>query len=492
LALETLRPRAVASLAHHYAAAGVADKTYEFACLSAERAVAVYAHDHAVALLETAEVHAVTSADRARARIRRAEINEGAGKYSLAESLYRKTIADFGKKLDEKQRAQSLREIIRLRSLQGAPVEATRAECQQLLAEAEALGLQAERAALLLTLSQSHSRTGDAAYAEQLARECLAIADSLGDARLRADAQLRLGSAMLQARPTDAMLHYARAMQLYTRCGDVVGQVRCQINIGVANTYIGCLEAAETSYREALVRGRHVHAPDVAGLAALNLGALFMKRGILGEARSSLEEALVTFRKVGNEAHRVAAIHNLAHLAREEGRVDDAIASYREAAHVASAIGLREVVVGAHGAIGLLSFDRADAPLREAAWRSVADDLDAVGTTWFQGRELAEAFGIRVSLARGDVEVALQRFEDSVTTGSDHDAYGAAWLAVSCAPELADHAVHARAGIRDVLRECAARVDMMGTTPLSARFSILMDDVRFVDDAAITPQIDAG
>ncbi len=492
MAMEALRPRAVELLAHHYAASGASDKAYTYSCLAAERAAAVYAHDHAALLLRTAEQHASSEAERTTARLRRAAIAESAGRYAEAEAQYTGIVAEPSHGLSTQQRAEGRRAIVRLRSLQGAPAAETRHACRQLLAQAEAHSLDAERSALLMTLSQSHSRTGDLELAERLARECLVLAERLGDARLRAEALMRVGSAVLQERPTEAMPLYARAMQLYASIDDVIGQVRCQINIGVGNTYLGCLDAAEAAYRLALVRGRDVHAPDVAGLAALNLGALYMKLGRLAEARASLEESHVMFRKIGNEAHRVAAIHNLGHLAREGGRVADATAHYREAVLIAKPMGLREIVVGARAGIALLEFDAAPLGAMALAWQAVMADLVDVGPAWFQGRELAEALGIRVALAEGHVERACRQFESAVSLAAQHDAYGAAWLAAAFAPEFMDRAADERDRLREVVRECATRVDLMGSTPLSIRFAAVMHDVRLDDVASGAHRVIAG
>ncbi|HEX9483832.1 MAG TPA: AAA family ATPase [Gemmatimonadaceae bacterium] len=483
-AMEELRPTHVVALAHHYDVAGVQEKAFAHAREAAERAASVYAHDEAIVQLIAAERHASSPALLAGARIRRAAITESAGRYPEAETIYGSVIIECGAFMSVAQRAEVRRGVTRLRSLQGEPVDVTRASCRQLLVEAEALGLDDERAALLMTLSQSHSRTGEADVAWSLARECLAITERRDDRWPQAEALLRLGSSILQERPAEAMLHFGRALELCEGLDHALGQIRCQINLGVGHTYLGALDEAESAYRNALARGRDVHTPDFAGLAALNLGALFMKRGRMADARAQLEEANELFETVGNEPHRVAALYNLAHLARQEGRRDDAMRLYSEVSALARAVGLHEVVAGASAGIGLMSLDAGDEETAAASWRSVLAVLGVLGHSWFQGRELVEALGVRMALRDGDGPRAQRYFESGVDLGSAHDAYGVAWLVATCAPLLADGSAPVfRSVIRDIATEYAGRAERMGAEPLSARFVELLKHGRL----AVTP-----
>ncbi len=475
-AMEELRPTSVSALAHHYEKAGVNDKARRYACLAAEHAVSVYAHADAIELLRGAERHTFDMKERARMRLRRAAIAESAGRYRDAEDAHRSTMSELFGGLDAAQRAESRRAIVRMRALQGESVESTRASCRELLAQAEVLGLDSERAALLMALSQSYGRTGETGPAQAMAAECLAIAEGLDDPDLLAEALLRVGTSLLHDRPADAMTHYVRAIEMHLWRDDVLGQIRCQINLGVAHTYLGDLHAADVSYRHALARGREIHTPDFAGLAALNLGALSMKRGRLSDARTELEEAHALFREVNNEPHRIAAIYNLAHLAREEKRYDDASSLYEEARDRAGNVALHEVWVGATAALGLIALDTQNSDRAEAAWRAVSSRLGALGDAWFQGRELVEAFAIRMALLENEVDTAHKRFTDSVDLGATHDAYGAAWLIANCAKAISDRAPAARPGIVGIARDYARRVETMGLPTLTARFAELLAD----------------
>ncbi len=86
------------------------------------------------------------------------------------------------------------------------------------------------------------------------------------------------------------------------------GQARCHIDIGTAYLRAGNRPAAESAYELALGLCRDAHAPDLAGLASLNLGVLYLRGGHHEQARERLEEALRLFTTVRNELRRLAAL----------------------------------------------------------------------------------------------------------------------------------------------------------------------------------------
>jgi tetratricopeptide (TPR) repeat protein len=488
-AMEEIRPSALAELAHHYDLACDREKAYTYAWRAAEHAAEVYANDDALDLLEAAERHALTLREKAPVRIRRAAVAEAAGRYREAEEIQRSIIDELFGTIELAQRAETKRAIARLRSLQGEAADTTRAACSDLLAEAAALGLDGERIALLMMLSQSFSRAGDVAAAESVARQSLALAERIGDRKLIADSLVRVGTSIIHDRATEATVYLHRAFKLYESADDVVGQIRCQVNLGVASSRVGDFDAAETAYRQALGRGREVHMPDFAGLAALNLGAVFIKRGRLGDARNHLEEAHTLFRKVNNEHHRVAAIYNLAHLAREERRCDDASRLYGATAALAHTIGLAEVAVGAAAGGGLMALEADDIEEALTMHDRVMSEAKALGPGWFQGRELLEAFAIRMALLDNDMPAARERFERAVRLGTEHDAYGTAWLVASCAPLLAEPS---EGKVREIAVDYARMVETMGSAPLSAKFSTLLGDDRFGAHDSAAEQTMAG
>lgn len=472
-AMEQLRPSAFSDLAHHFDNAGVAERTCHYACLAAERAAAVYAHREAAAFLDMAQRHADNTTEASRIRFRKAQVIEAAGRYADAETLY--TDALHGLSADRQAAAECRRALARIRSLCGAPPADTRRVCHELLQVAQANAMHTECIALLLMLSQAHGREGDDREAEALACESLRLAESAGESRLLAEALTRVGTAVLRSRPEESLVHYERARRLYETVDDTWGQVRCQLNHGVASSRLGNLAVAEQSYRSALTAARAAHSPELAGLAALNLGVVFMKRGRHDDARPHLEESLSQFVRVRNEAHRTAAIYNLAHLAREEGRLADASRLYGAAVPLARAVGLTEVAVGALGGLGLVALDDGDLDEGAAAWDRLEADLDAQGDTWFQGRELPESLGVQLAIRRNDPQQAYLRFQRALALANLHDPYGAAWLVATCAPPMLSAMPPQLAlSLQEVVRAHAIRVDAMGLSPLASRFNALV------------------
>jgi hypothetical protein len=317
----------------------------------------------------------------------------------------------------------------RLRALQGTPPRDTIRACSDLLARAERAGNAAERVHLLNMLAVARGRLGDSARARQLAGASVAVARELGDERLHADALLRLGSALLESGSAQAFSEYHRALEIYVRLDDRYGQVRCRINIGIAHARVGDRDAAEESYHAAIALGRAASAPDLCGLATLNLGVLHSQRGEFAPAATCFTEAFALFTTVQNEVHCLAAQYNQARLELESQRPQ---AACRCSAHRRP-----------RGPWG-----RGPRSAREPGpgcrhWRSarlgggafaggIQLPLTTRGDWWFQGRELVEAWAVRTSLAAGDVSTAAARFSTSIERAHQFDPFAAAWLVAEC------------------------------------------------------------
>ncbi len=441
---------------------------------AAARATSVYAHDEAASLLAMAQRHAVSGPELFEARVRAAQVAEAAGRYADGEALCDQVLESLGS--DDVRASLPIRRLReRLRSLLGKPPQQTLAECRLLLAEAERVRDDAERAALLRMISVSYGALGDAENSERLARESVDVAAGTPDKRLHADSLARLGTALIESEPREALARFGEALVLFAQASDRHGQVRCQINSGIAYARLGNEGAAERAYASALTLGRTAHAPDLAGLASLNLGVLHMKGGRFDQARDRFEEALHLFSQVRNERHRLAATYNLAHLARERGDAESARDLYDASARLAGELGLPDVELGAVAGMGLASLAAGEG---EAArrWSDAADALlSGREEWWFQGRELVEALGARVALVRGDLGEASERFERGLRRAERGDVYGAAWLVADCAAPLANAGYGA---VWAVASEYETRVHQLGFVPLSRRYAALRLDMR--------------
>ena len=463
-------PSAVAEIASHYDQAGVADRAYEFASKAAAAATSVYAHDEAAGFFAMAQRHASTPDQQLAAAIGLAQVAEASGRYAEALDLCEKALAVVTPETPPNVVLPVQRMRLRLKGSLGQPLLQTREACYHLISEAERTGVEAERVALLTMISQTYSRLGDVAAAQNLARESVQRAECLGDQRLLAEAAMRLGSTLLEAGLDEAIEQYRRAESIYGELDDRYGMVRCQINIGIAYSNAANSVAAEEAYRRAVELGETAHAPDLAGLASLNLGVLYLKEGRYDEAREWFGEARRLFITVKNEPHRLATLYNMGHLARECGDSAAALDLYEETATLARRIGQLDVEIGALAGAGLAGV----ALGRHEYARDVVRRADALiaqrADPWFQGRELAEALSVRVMLEEAKREQAERRFYDALALAEQRDRYGAAWLVAEAGASLAEAGF---GSLWHLIERYASQIDELGYAPLSERYAAL-------------------
>ena len=482
-AMESRNPEAIAAIAAHYDAAGNARKAYEFAMRAADRAVDVYAHEEAAASCGMAERHAQSVEDRAHCRFRRAQSLELAGRYEEAEALCDLIIAERVVEGDRDALIGVRRARERLRSLRGLSVEETSTAVAKLLAEAQACGDKREEVELLGMLSRVNHRQGNPAEARALSRRSVSVAELLKDPVLLATTLMHLGSALVEADPLEARDCYQRALDTFASLSNLVGQARAQINLGIAQSRLGANAESAAAYSSALELGRETHTPAISGLAALNLGVLYMKTGRFDDADACFTEAGERFAVLNNEPNRLAAIYNQANLSRERHDAPRSARLYGDAAVIATAMNQLDVELGARAGQGLAFLalgrvDEARACLRSCKMR-ISDRPD----WWFQGRELFEALAIRLCVVSRDAAAARERFETGLALAERFDRYGAAWLVAEVAAPLASIAV---ASARDEVTRFAVLAEELDYAPLTARYAALMtrDDHAVLAGAA--------
>jgi tetratricopeptide (TPR) repeat protein len=295
------------------------------------------------------------------------------------------------------------------------------------------------------------------------------LAEERNDPHLLADALARLATAILDDQPRDAVALYERARRLFTEVGDRYGQVRCHVNIGVAYSRAGDGRAAEEAFEVALELGDSAHAPDLTGLATLNLGALYLKGGRYEHARERLEQGLRLFAAVRHETHRLVTLYNLAHLERETGNATAALERYAASSALARSLGKIDIDIGAIAGAGLLGLSLGD---RRGAERALNDADQLTGARadwWFQGRELVETLRVRLAAQRGETAVAERSFRDALALAEAHDPFGAAWLVAECAASLDSCCTD----LAPTIARHARRVEAMGYGALAPRYASL-------------------
>jgi len=468
-ALANRRPDRAGEIALHFDSAGDAAEAYRWGQLAAKAAERVYANATAGEYLQLAARNATTPAELAEIRVALAHLAETGGRFDEVEELCDLAIEWFAGQADERRALTLKRMRERARMELGQPARVTLDSLVALEAEAERLGFDRERVALLMMASQTHSRLGDQRTAERLATQCVETAETFGDCALLADALNRFGNTVVTESPSSAYAAYARAVRIFEEVGDVRGQARSYGNLGIAAQFEARLDEAAEAYGRAISIARSGGMPDIWGVAAVNLGVLSQKCGEYDRARDLFGEALGLFAAVKHSEFQLGALYNMAHVERELGLWESAVELYEATSPLAQRIGQSDIEIGALAGIGIcfLELGRMDAA------RRTNDALKArMGSRpdWFQNRELVEAFLVRLAVREGDHTEALERFASAVTLAESSDLYCAAWLTASCADDLIE--LHAE-GVRSSVRRYGERVRKLGYAEMTRRYDSL-------------------
>jgi len=435
-AMEERAPEKASAIAVHYERAGLPLKAYAHALRAGREALAMYGQAEARRFFEIAERAAVTPGERSSALLGLAEVSELEGRHALTEELCDRALAALSGSSDDHTVLALRRMRERTRSLQGRPARETITVCTELLEKARSLRDRAEESALLTMISQCRDKLGETAMAESVAREAVAAAQAANDPRLLAESLTRLGGAVTESNAVDAEEFYGLALSLFHAAGDRSGEARCHIAIGKIHQRIGDMTAAETAYDHGLETAQSAQAVDLAGLASLNLGLLYLRRGQLALAGERYDDALERFTESSNETDRLSTLFNMAHLAREADDWGTASALYEQVMAIAARVGQPDVELGARAGQALAALSVGARPVAEDAMRWIRANVETRPEWWFQGRDLVDALRIRLAAERGDDAHAMRLLSDAVALAWRHDRYLGAYLVAECAPSL--------------------------------------------------------
>jgi tetratricopeptide (TPR) repeat protein len=471
-ALERRDPRAAAQLAEHYDLAGNDERAYEHAMTAGANASAVHAPEDAIAFFLAAARHAMNADQRFAAHQSVIRIAERMGAFARCVTYCDTAIAELASEASLEQKLWLDVQRARARFQTGATPTETLACSDELLAEADDLGCDDERVALAILQSMAHARCGDFVAAESAAADAVLRASQSGNEGLHITSLLRHGTMILERDPEEALALFRAAMERAECLGDSHAEARCRVAVGVACARAQHDEAANTAYETARDLAQRIRAPDVAGLAALNLGVLRLHSGQFAQARQELASAVAAFTLVHNEPNRLAALYNSATVESEAGNAAAAADLYAKARDLAVTLGHRDVSLGAAAGAGLaaIRLGRVDSAIH------AAQELDALmvdeGARWFQGREMVEALRVRAALETRDVGTAEKRFWAALGNAEKHDQYGAAWFVAEVVTELVE------AGCADAWKPAerfAPIVAKLGYASLAARYVVLRD-----------------
>ncbi len=479
-ALEKLRPHALTEIATLYDLGGESQRASDAALKAGAQAAAVYALDDAIRVFRIAVRGATTNAARAEAKRQLLHVMHLSGRYAESEELCAELMQEASALNVSDLRIMAERTRLEVRALRGEAPAATMSGFNALLAEARECQAAREEVVLLTAISDFHARQGDGLSARQLAREARDAAERLEDLELRSDTTIRLGTALLDTAPADALTLFRSAAEMYASSGNLFGQTRCLVNAGIALQRLGNAAESELAYREAVAMASGAHFIDLQGLAALNLGVLLTRSGRYEAAEEQYQRAMQCFKKVKNEPRRLATLYNLAHLAHEQGDAAKAHDLSQAAADLASELGVEHVRVAALARIGLAAIALGtDHEMEDVARRLRLYKEHHPG--WFTGRESVEAFMARYALSSGDVDTASRIFREAAAA-LQADPYDFGWLVAECA---ALFRLSNEKDLRAHLVRAYRETEQLGYLPLARRLASTARsvDVSLVEEA---------
>ena len=426
-------------IASHYDVAGARQQAHEYAVRAANEALALYENGAAASLLAAAERTAPSEASVADVRLRMASLADLGGRYEEAEALCNLSLAWYESQGDRRHALPVKRLRLRCQMMRGLAAQDTLVNLLALEQEAREENLDIERAPILLLISQTHFRLGDPVASQRVAEECVHIAERVGDAVLLVDSCNRLAlSVQLHDAPRARML-FERARAIATEIGDTLRRVRLLNNLGVLGLLENDWGAARAHLTAAAGEARTAGLTELWGRAELNLGVLHARVGDYAAAAHHLGEALQLCATVQHSELQLYATYNLAHLERERGNIRRAGDTYELVTALARRIGQAEVEHGARAGFGLCGLKTGNPDAAHAALGEVEPFLRN-RADWFQGRELAEALVVKLTLLAGRSHEAVERARRALALADTTDIYGAALLTSELADDLRPHA----------------------------------------------------
>jgi DNA-binding SARP family transcriptional activator len=352
-ALEREHYARVEALAQHLYLAGAWDKALPYLIQAGERASAVYAWHDALRSYEQA-LQAATQAgpEAADLPMRWAiQLNRGAaavplGDYPLAIAAYEDVLRlaeqderapDAPTRADERRGAQiqALNGLIYIYG-QRNDYERAREAVGRAMALAEDSPRLIDRAEVFYQAGLISFRTDDHAEARRYLAEALHLYKALGLELEQAKCFSMTGwSHLRQDGPTDRVIEfYSRALDMYRKQGNRLGEHSCLIDIANARLVRGQLGEVVREVEPCLLFFRSIGAQDSVAESLFLLGEAYRRTGRLTEAMSSLRDSLEILTHLDRTA--AAAFNRVAIAAtlRDMARYNEALAELSHASQV--------------------------------------------------------------------------------------------------------------------------------------------------------------
>ena len=182
---------------------------------------------------------------------------------------------------------------------------------------------------------------------------------------------------------------------------------------------------------------------------------------------------MALFAAVKHSEYQLVALYNMAHVDRELGLWESASELYEATTPLAQRIGQSDIEIGAVAGEGLclLELGRVESTLAVRC-ADVRRRMES-RPDWFQGREVAEALGVRLDAFDGKFEEAIARFDTAVSIAEGADFYNAAWLIAACADALLGQFDRERVIKLSIHRYSTSRVRELGYPEMTRRYDLL-------------------
>jgi diguanylate cyclase (GGDEF)-like protein/putative nucleotidyltransferase with HDIG domain len=465
--LELRAPSAVEAIAGHYHAAGDDAAAFAFATQSAERSLGACVHDRAFDAMQVAQRYAPSSAELARVRVRHAEMAVVAGRYSEASALCDLALEWLDRQPPDAttMRGRRIREWTQLR--RGRSLSRS-ADTFRTLLDATATIAPEEAAATALVAADAALERADWTHAAAMANYAMQRAVGSSAPSVTADALVSLGLAEFGDAPDLGLMRLRQAVERTAALQDPWHEVRALHALGDSILRSEATADGEDLLVAAIDKARASHHPRHAARISRSFGVWRSRQGNFKEAVQWLGDADRLFATMEDEPERLATQLARARCHRDAGERARAYAVFDAAARKARELGAVWVELAALSGAAL-SNGGAESPASEVRWARAGDLIaDAPPNWWFPGRELVDAFAVRMAMVGGHVSLAHDLFAGACDRLATVDPYGNAWLVSECAQVLE------RAGVRSAARVRAETIDRtrrLGFTALTEALS---------------------
>jgi len=174
------------------------------------------------------------------------------------------------------------------------------------------------------------------------AEESLALANELGQARLRCNAHRAMGTYRLFAGPIEeALEHYEKSRLLAAEVGDRAAEGHAERGLGLVCQTMQRHEPAQAHTERALAIAQETGDKDSEAAVSVNLASVVQSRGRLDEAEALLRRAERLAKETGNRRWEAAATLNLGGVYHARHQLDRALQQARRSYELHSEVGDR-------------------------------------------------------------------------------------------------------------------------------------------------------